>query len=425
MTKKLHILFTLLVFTAFFSCKSESEPGETPDIPLRRTIIAYVCGDCNLSSYLGTDISEMKAGSSTLPADCRLIVVADLKNKNPYIAEIANGQINIVREYDHDFYLTCPDSMLNTIQWIADQYPSDEYSLIMSGHGTGPITSEEVTSSSIVKLYAYGVDETGEDSKTSTTTWMNIPSIAAALSNLKDATGTPLHFEYIFFDCCCMQTAEVAYELRNYTDYFIAAASEVPINGAPYKSIIPILGADKAQISKQIIDNYINNTSWSGYGGIAIAAVKTSELTGLMSATKTALQSIFYTDKLTLDRNKCIYYYRGEESDNAPVLHDMKHIMRINLNEEAYEQWLPYFNKAVIYSYMPDTSAKNAPWYSSIGINFNNMEITSDTYGGLGMIAPNAAYDYSEARIDKFPSINKTMYDLEWCNAVGWHNLGW
>ena len=43
--------------------------------------------------------------------------------------------------------------------------------------------------------------------------------------------------EYILFDDCYMSSIEVAYELRNVTDYLIASASEIMAYGMPYAVI--------------------------------------------------------------------------------------------------------------------------------------------------------------------------------------------
>lgn len=417
-----HFLYTLLYICALFSCSHDDDDTQS-EVKIRRTIIAYVCGDNNLSNSLQDDIMEMVKGAATLPTDCRLIVFTDFLNTTPYIYEIQNGQRTTVKKFSEEFYCTNPDSMLHAMQWIADNYPADEYALLMTGHGNGSIIEQDTVGTIIARRYAYGLDTTGDKESGSYATWLNIPTFASVLSQLNDKNGAPLHFDYIFFDCCCMQTAEVAYELRNYTDYIVAAASEVPGKGAPYNKIVPILGVDKEIIGKEIIDNYIEGTQWGSYGGIAISAVKTSEMESLMNATRKALKSIYTGDKLTLNRYRCIYYFRDEDTDKAPALHDLKNIMHINLDNAAYNEWLPFFTKAVVASYMPTGSA---PWNTVFeGLDFNSFDITEENYGGISMIAPNIAYDNIEKRATPMKSLNKTMFNYEWCNDIGWHELGW
>ena len=185
-----------------------------------------------------------------------------------------------------------------------------------------------------------------------------------------------------------MQSVEVAYELRNYTDYIIAPASETPAKGAPYTSVVPILGNKKDGIGAEIINQFIENTNWGKTGGIAISAVKTSEVQRLMELTRYALQTIYDGNTLVMNTSNCIYYYRGEESGNSPVLYDMKNLMLINLTDNnLYAAWLEQFNKTVVAKHSPIAST---PWYTNIDINFYAFNVTEENYGGMSMFVPRA-----------------------------------
>lgn len=437
MTKHhLHILICCLCFVSvILSCSKDDDISSEYNSPVRRTIIAYITGDNNLSSSLGNDITEMITGSKNLPSDCRLIVYADIQKGSqssdgyPYIAEIKNGEKRIVYKYEQEHFSTSIDNMTNTLQWIIDRYPAEEYALIMSGHGSGSIIREDsIVSSTYIRLYAYGYDSKSEsitygDGKG---IWINIPSLATVFSNLKTSDNNKLHFEYIFFDCCCMQTAETAYELRNYADYIIASASEVPGDGAPYVSVVPVLGDATSNVGASIINKYINDSNWKGVSGIAISAVKTSELNNLMNITRDFLQELYHGEQLKLNHSYCPYYYRGDETDDTPVFYDFKAIMKKNLSAERYQQWLEQFDKTIVAKYIPISisNIKN-PWRSQIGINFYDFTVTEDNCGCIGFFFPYAPYDNTENRYPSLKSINKTMFNLEWVNAIGWHNLGW
>ena len=49
------------------------------------------------------------------------------------------------------------------------------------------------------------------------------------------------HFDFILFDACFMQAVEVAYELRDYTDYCIGSPTEIPGPGASYDAVVPAM----------------------------------------------------------------------------------------------------------------------------------------------------------------------------------------
>lgn len=415
-------LFMAICFTACteeaIDSPSDSDPKETTEDyfrthPGRRTIIAYITGDNNLSSNLSTDITEMTEGSKLLQSDCRLLLFADINGQTPYIANIRNGKLTKVRQYDNEFYSTSPDSMRNVMQWIINNYPSKEYSTVISGHGSGPLIKRDSVKSEYIKLLAYGYDAAGEASATSTSKWMNIPSMAMAFNNLKDFNGNKIKFSYIFFDCCCMQTAEVAYELRNCAEYIIAPLSETTGDGADYETMVSVLCAEKDDVPQAIISDYIKDTA------ICISAVRTDMLEALCNATRKALKKLYVDNNnpLILERKNCIYYYRGNETGSirTPALHELKQLMKINLSAADYAEWLPYLENTVVAKHLTNK------WYTSLNINFPLFQdyLTEEYYGGLCMIAPTDVYtEYGS-------DINTTMFQLQWCNAVDWKALGW
>ncbi len=423
MRKIISYILLITVTVLFAACASENDDPVDPEnpnneniyqqTPGRRTIIAYITADNNIANELSGDINEMIEGSKSMPEDCRLLIFADIKGQMPYIAHINNGTLKKVKEYDHDFYSTSPDSMRNIFQWIIDNYPSSEYGAVIEGHGTGPLIRTDTVASRLISLHAYGYDATGEESATSTNKWMNIPSMATALSKVKDSNGNPLKLSFIFFDCCCFQTAEVAYELRHTADYIIAPVCETPGEGANYKNMVPVLCENDANVAAQdIVNTYANESE------LCISAVRTDKMDALCNATKTALQEISTAKEspLELNKNKCIYYYKNNESAGIPVLCDIKHVIKTNASTETYNKWLPYLEDAVIVKH------RVAQWTTSgsININFYSFKeyMTDENYGGMSMIIPDEAYNYGS-------DINTTMFQLEWCRNVGWKQLGW
>ena len=423
MNKLLTYILLPLAILLLTACQGEDEDAVTaPNAPLqeseyrthpgRRTIIAYITGDNNISSSLANDIREMVAGSSSLPSDCRLLVLADVNGQKPYIAHIRNNALVKVKEYTNDFYTTSPDSMRSVFQWIIDNYPSAEYAAVLGGHGSGPLIRTDTVASNPIKLYAYGYDAAGEVSATSVPTWMNIPSIAAALGSLKDCDGNKIKMAYLFFDCCCCQSVEVAYELRNVAEYIIAPVSETPVNGADYEEMLPALCLDKGSGAEAVVHTSTKDNA------LCISGVRTEGLEALLEATKSTLKKLYKgTDRLELNTDHCTHYYKGSEpgTTRTPALHDMKHIMKINLSAEDYSVWLPYLENVVI------TKRLATRWKSDLDINFYLFQdfLTDEYYGGLSMIAPSSAYD------EHHSAINTTMFQLQWCNAVGWHEWGW
>ena len=422
MTKLLSYLTLPLLLLTAFACSSEDteqdkEPTETDyaTTPGRRTIIAYITGDNNLSDSLSADITEMIAGSQSIQEDCRVIVFADLNRQNPYIAHIRDGKMTKVKEYNNDFYTTSPDSMPSIYQWIIDHYPSSEYATVIEGHGSGPLINKDTIPTDLVTMHAYGTDGAGEVSATSTSKWINIPAMATVFSKLKDHEGRKLNFTYIFFDCCCFQSVEIAYQLRHSAEYIIAPISETPGEGANYKTMLPVLCEEKEHVANSIVNTYATQNR------LCISAIKTDGLEALCQATRSALETLKKQkpSPLTLERQNVIHYFKAKL---VPVLHDMQHLMKKNLSEEEYTRWLPYLKNITVNKHFPTVSNTSSDlWLTGIGINFYQFRdyLTEENFGGISMIAPSD--DYTAENSD----INTTMMQLEWCKAVGWRDLGW
>lgn len=430
------ILFILLsVIFVFAACNKDDNGGSLPPEPKKRTVIVYLTADNNISSYLSQDLSEMMKGARNLSEDCNLIAFVDVVNQTPFVAKITADSLGIVRKWSKDFYSTDPDSMLSVFQWIINKYPAHEYATIFEGHGSGSIINKDTLANKFFSFKAYGYDQVNATSS-KFAAWINVPTIAKVLEKLP-------HMEYIFFDCCCMANIETVYELRKSADYIIAPTSETPAKGAPYESIVPLLSMETESACNAIIQHYVSDSYFGATGGVCLAAIKTSELKELKDKTKSLLLKIYKElrsqdsdyNKLIVDRKHCIYYYRDATTRGYNVLHDMKCVFRHALDEEYiteadYNTWLASFNNAVVFKSTPKKTEYNDIWmtdrysiYPSIDFDIFRDFFTPDYYGALSMTFPTPEYD--QALSVGYLSVNKTMFQYEWCNDVGWHQFGW
>ena len=410
--KNLFYLVTLCI--ALTACSSDDDIVVPPQ-PAMRTVIAYISGDNNLTDSLNSDYKEMIAGSAKLSKDVNLIVVKDVDDGTPFVAKIADGAATTVRKWNDEFYVTTPDSMLSIMQWIINEYPAKEYATIFAGHGNGSRQMKDTVQTDIHRLYAYGVDyNTSSDDGM----WINVPSLAAVLSNLKTPEGLPLQQEFIFFDCCNMQTVENAYELRNYTKYISAPISEVAAEGANYREVVPLLSYDFDSDPSQLL-------FYSDKLDLCSSVIHTDALEGLLTATRNVLYEIKSNNS---DSNTTEIRYQGAiyySYIHNPFLHEMQnvflnHVENGTLSEATFQTWKNSLANAVIAKKMASR------WPTSLRIDFYAFTVSEETYGGLSMIAPRYGYDYSTAYQGSTELLsNAYMYDYEWCNKVGWRDLGW
>lgn len=404
--KHLLSFFSMAMLFVFTACGSEEHEEPPFSGTAKRTMIVYMSGENNLSTFVTRDTTEMIAGSKNL-TDCYYIAFIDKaeSGQNPSIWKFEKGKSTRVRQYDEDFYSSDPERMHEVLSWIISQYPAKSYALTLWGHAQGWVISNdtiEVAANSNLRR-AYGRDS-GNDTS-SGGKWMNIPTLASVLKHLN------ARFDYIFCDCCNMANAETAYELRNLTDYLIASPAEIPAQGAPYNTISQSFFADNmTSVCQGIVDGYYQSVG----GQLPLAVIKMSEMEQLANATRVILQTMAPTKEKELDLNG-LMYYDGERKNLLRSLYDMNDFLLQNAPANDYGQWKQALDKAVIYK-------KNADgWVSNGHVNFNDFTSTDEKYGGMSMYIPRTFYDlyaYSD-------NYNSTYNKMQWYWTVGWNSYGW
>ena len=424
------ILFVIVAILTLSACskKDDPEPAPGPTPVNQHTVLVYMAGENNLShsydsstgkyySCLDMDLSEMIEGSYQLADNQHLIAFVDSTGSRnyPHIYEIAGGKATEVYRYSSDFYSSDPDKFREIIQWTIDNYPSDDYALVLWGHATGWAISTDTIAQSPSKSRAYGIDQ-GTDITGGSTHWMNITQMARALDGLPK-------FRYIFADCCCFQCIESAYELRKAAGYLIGSPAEIPDLGAPYDKIVPALFSQSADFYKQICDVYYDyyfdqyqlsenaSLGLSGYS-VPMSAIDLSQMDNLASATATAMRSFMPQSPEELDLSLMPFYFDYDK----PVMYDVKSVFHQYAPETAYTQWLKAYDAAVPYQ-LP--SLKWLTIYNAIKNRFNLFPSDASEWGCTSMFFPQATYAYATFRYNQRISL------LQWYNAVNWSAYGW
>jgi hypothetical protein len=410
--------------TSFAACSSDEEPSPGPEPPVdpsERTVLIYMAADNNLHDFSVDDLNEMKKGSKALNTNQNLIVYVDQSSKEkPYFARIKDGKF-IDSTSVNETSSSDPAVLEEALRYTREKYPALSYGLVLWGHADGWLIKKD----SIVyaKSRAYGIDNGFA------ATWMNIPSMARAIKN--GMNGEKLTF--IHGDCCNFGSVEVAYELRNVTDYVIGSPAEIPDYGANYSDLSDLFDTSST-FYKKIIDKYwdqylnefknniyryylIDPGDLAGYS-VPLIAIKTSELENLAAATAKLLNTI--PDKLKptgiLNVSNVIFY-----AVNNGLIHnyDMYKTLKENTEEADFNAWAPAFEKAVPY-YRP-----SARWYVGKSTRSTFIKympsfdaISSDCHV-LAMFFPDNMYNIIN------PSWNTTIQQLQWNGPISWQQYGW
>ena len=129
-----------------------------------------------------------------------------------------------------------PATLTEFVEFAADEYPADDYVLILWNHGGGiPIS--------------YGHDEL----------FPNDCLTDYQIGHALEKTG--IHFDSIIFDACNMCSLEVGMSLRNCADYMIGAESYVNGTGLAYTNWLDLLAdspVSEGKYREQVVSDYMD-----------------------------------------------------------------------------------------------------------------------------------------------------------------------
>lgn len=423
-------LILIAVSLLFVCCSSHDDdeivPSENPS-KAELTVLIYMAADNNLYLTSNNDLNEIKEGSKSLnEAQNLLVYVDDSLPSPPYIARVKDGQFVDSVSMEESFSAD-PQILEKMVRYAHQNYPAESYGLILWGHCNGWIITNDTVSS---RKKAYGLNTNEKEGENYYKYWMNIPSMAKAISSGMEGE----RLKFIFGDCCTFADIETMYELRNNADYLIGSPAEVPERGAPYQLVVPQLFSKDELFLKNVIDIYFNyykdlyvNDEMSGYiyfnknfgdlegYSLPLVVIKTSELEELAQATAKLLSTI--PDKLTPDGTFLLEgmpYY--DATSNERYSYDIIPPLKANTSETDFNIWLKSFRKAVLYANI------STRWYSGVlklRKEINNFDDNPDNYGAMGMFFPSHDYDAT------VPNWNKAIRQMEWNNVIRWEQYGW
>lgn len=390
----------LLFLTALFvmSCKHKDDPAPPPLADKDMTVIVYIAAENSLYKYCNSDINEMVRAAEKIPLNCNFVVYLDnLSTPVIYTIDAQQGKsvFNNLPEQD-----SCnPEVFRNTIKSIISDFPAERYGLVMWSHGSGWIPTPK---------RSIGVDNNMNDD-TNKGSELEIPEMRRVLEQLG------VHWNYIMFDACLMQSVETAYELRHLTDFVIASPAEIPGRGAPYELIMPyLIGYDLNTAynytpdlqAKGIVDTYFDY--YKSNIGLLISAVKTSEMENLLHVTRELcpnyydLAPSFSTDDIQ------VYCTFHQSTVWKPEFYDMGSTMHKMLSAADYEKWKAQYELTVPFR------QNTLFWYSDYTkLGLDPTVTDPDHVALMSIFIPNAKYDYFTDYNEK---IKKTQWYKDFCN---------
>lgn len=396
MKTKLYILLWICCSALLVACESD-DPIPEPPVSGSRTVLIYLAADNSLDRQVAADLAEMKEGIAKLDgSNMHLLVYIDT-GSSPRLVELKkkNGEVieNLIKSYESRNSVGTAETIevFNEV-FSSGQFPAESYGLVYWSHGDGWVPNPLPSSRWIGQDVGSGA-------------YMNIADL---ITILKSAP----HFDFILFDACFMQSIEVAYALRNYTDYLIGSPTEIPGPGARYDMLVPAMFAAGDVAMKTAAAYYtpyeetytgktpISNDNWTA--GVSVSLLKSSELEPLAKLTKQVLSDAVNDAEL---RSK-VYDYDKRSSFYGHIgYYDMVEMVRLLTDNASFTAWKQAYDAAQLYW---ATTPKN---FSSFTYNVFSMEGTN----GISHYIPSS----------NSSAINIAYRSTEWYEAAGLSKLGW
>lgn len=388
----------LLLLLLLGSCREEDEYSHDK---VSRTVLVYIAADNTLRGFASADIEEMIEGMAEIDSkDNNLIYYIDDGN-SPQIILLQRSERKqvlrkILRTYPQRNSVGI-NEMKEVCSYVFSRFPADSYGMVFWSHGEGWIPSSNPATRWIGQDVNSGAKE------------LNIKDFHGVLQE------TVPHLDFLLFDACFMQSVEVAYELRDCSDYFIGSPTEIPGVGAPYQKVVPAMFANESpekKIAAAYYGYYADPSLYTGKldrrwkpsdpwtAGVSISVIQSGTLEHLADATRQLLPR-YIQDKAFIPTSKIMCY----DQRNSPYYYDLDGLMRtLPLSANEYGYWKQMFDAVVVY--------------------WETTEMNYSSYGGVFSMSGSAGLS-SYIPASSEVALNDSFHNMQWYSAAGWSETDW
>ena len=262
------------------------------------TFMVYIDGDNNLESAAIVDFLEMASVGST--AEVQIVVQM---GRTPGFSS-SHGNWETTRRFHiqandtpadtpvqelGERNMGHPNELRDFVIWAVQNYPADHYALSIWDHGDGWRFVREKIARKIAFERSRGISAWGASRAVS---WDDTDSdllymrevqqaLEAAKSQIRDRSGTLVKLDVVGFDACLMGMIEVAYALRDVTNFVVASEDLEPNNGWPYDTILTDLVATPSFSARDLAGLIVSRYGDAYSSGTTQASVDIAELSDL------------------------------------------------------------------------------------------------------------------------------------------------
>lgn len=366
------ILFAIIVLA---SCGGNDDPVNPvkPFVPTKTKNTLFVFmpytannnGDYSLYNSLKGNIEDMERAIEQEKGlgNSQLIVFISENIKTSHLIYIGYNknkgkcQRDTLKTYtDYDY--TIPDGITSLLTSIKQMAPADNYSMIIGCHGEGWMPKPKSTQ----------------------TRYFGGTAIPIDISNFNEGIkNAGMKMNFILFDDCYMSGIEVAYQLRESSNYLIASTSEMIAYGIPYHIILKYLLYDTPDYDALCRDftsfykTYTYNLTPMPYGTIAVTDL------GYTEEMATFMKTVNSTHTFDIDKIDDVQDLDVEHFDPT-VYFDFGSYLRVLCGDDAttYTEGTKLLDKLVPYK------GTTGMIYSGAG----NKSLKLKEYSGLTISDP-------------------------------------
>lgn len=400
-------IFPFLAFLfALVACENNEPNGPVIHEKAGKTVLVYMVANNSLGGYPGNnydqnDIAEMLEGmKNTNKVGNFILYTVNQREKKPYLIEIkktdAGAKLDTIVRYEERNSLSV-ENMKEVFDYVFNAYPADSYGVCFWSHADGWLPAPNTE----VQTRFFGQDGNN---------YMNISELSQVFKELP-------HFDFIFFDACFMQAATVAYELRNYADYIISSATEIPGTGAPYQLVIEPMfktPCDASGIASVYYNHYNTNykpdyTSINYVGewpyGACVSAIKCSEMEGLAVETGKILKN--HVSEMAGFQANSIPVQSYDCRAIPKAYYDLKDLIDHIASDDERSSWMAQLSKTVVFENSTPTCLSAINGIRRFSVN---------VHGGIATYIP----IFNDSRYKKMNAYYKTF---QWYTAAGWDKV--
>ncbi len=239
MKRRFKFLWTMaLAINLCTACRNHVEQVDYATSEREHTLLIYMAGDNTLSRYVENNLYAIGQGIRASEKPLNVVIYRDnltAANDLPVLYQLKrrahSERVDTVflKRWKEDIDSTDPETIAEVVRLTFSRFDSEVKGMEIWSHALSWIPSDSWTADGDADTRA--TQYVGIDGKASCELW----KFRKALAN----SGVKL--DYMTFDACHMATAEVAYELRDVSDYLLAAPTEIMGEGFPYKQMIASL----------------------------------------------------------------------------------------------------------------------------------------------------------------------------------------